>query len=49
MSNWVIARVPFTPRLTFRQKQSRPAPNGETTPIPLMTTRGSPLDCMASL
>ena len=38
----MIARVPLTPRLTLRQKQSRPAPNGDTTPSPLMTTRGSP-------
>jgi protein-S-isoprenylcysteine O-methyltransferase Ste14 len=43
----VIARVPLTPRLILRQKQSRPAPNGETTPIPLMTTRGTPLDRIA--
>jgi hypothetical protein len=44
-----MARVPLTPRLTLRQKQSRPAPNGETTPIPLMTTRGKPFGCMRSL
>src|SRR3954469_9707485 len=31
----------------LRQKQSRPAPNGETTPIPLMTTRGSPFERIA--
>jgi hypothetical protein len=42
-----MARVPLTPRLMLRQKHSRPAPKGETTPIPLMTTRGSPLDRIA--
>jgi len=42
-----MARVPLTPWLMLRQKQSRPAPNGETAPIPLMTTRGNPLDRMA--
>jgi hypothetical protein len=42
-----MARVPLTPRLMLRQKQSRPAPKGETTPIPLMTTRGTPLDRIA--
>src|SRR5215510_8208478 len=47
-SNCVMARVPLTPRLTLRQKQSRPAPKGDTTPIPLMTTRGSPFDCICA-
>ena len=42
MGRRLIARVPLTPRLTLRQKQSRPAPNGETTPSPLITTRGEP-------
>src|SRR4029453_640030 len=47
-ANVVMARVPLTPPLTLRQKQSRPAPNGDTTPIPLMTTRGSPFDCICA-
>ena len=37
-SNCVMARVPLQPRLTCCQKRSRPTPNGETTPMPLMTT-----------
>ena len=41
-SNSVIARVPLQPRRTWSQKRSRPTPNGETTPMPLMTTRGWP-------
>ena len=39
-SNSVIARVPLQPRLTCSQKRSRPTPNGDTTPMPVMTTRG---------
>jgi hypothetical protein len=42
-SKSAIARVPLHPRLTPVQKRSRPTPYGETTPIPLMTTRlGNP-------
>ena len=36
----MIARVPLQPRLTWSQKRSRPTPNGETTPMPVITTRG---------
>ena len=39
-SKSAIARVPLQPRLTCSQKRSRPTPNGDTTPIPVMTTRG---------
>src|SRR6188472_501649 len=39
-SNSVIARVPLQPRLTCSQKRSRPTPNGDTAPMPVMTTRG---------
>ena len=35
----VIARVPLQPPLTCSQKRSRPTPNGETTPMPVMTMR----------
>ena len=38
-SNWVMARVPLSPRLTWSQKHSRPIPKGDTTPMPVMTTR----------
>ena len=38
-SKSAIARVPLHPRLTPLQKRSRPTPYGDTTPIPLMTTR----------
>ena len=38
-SNSVIARVPHTPRLTLSQKDSRPTPKVETTPMPEITTR----------
>ena len=48
-SNWVIALVPLTPRLTLHQKRSRPMPKGETTPIPLMTTRGEALPLPADM
>ena len=41
-SNSAIARVPLQPRLMCSQKRSRPTPKGDTTPIPVMTTRGSP-------
>src|SRR2546422_3021080 len=37
-----MVRVPLQPRLTCSQKRSRPTPNGETTPMPVMTTLGSP-------
>src|SRR4051812_37326164 len=40
-SNSSMARVPLHPRLTQSQKRSRPTPNGDTTPIPLMTTRAA--------
>jgi len=36
----VIARVPLSPRLTASQNTSRPAPNVDTTPIPVIATRG---------
>ena len=39
-----MARVPLQPRLTCCQKRSRPTPNGETTPMPLMTTRCGPVE-----
>src|SRR5215510_2027853 len=39
-SNSVIVRVPLQPRATHSQKCSRPMPNGETTPMPVMTIRG---------
>jgi protein-S-isoprenylcysteine O-methyltransferase Ste14 len=35
-SNSVIARVPLMPRLTWSQKVSRPTPNVDTTPMPVM-------------
>jgi hypothetical protein len=40
-SNSVIARVPLTPRLTWSQKHSRPAPKHDVTPIPEITMRGT--------
>ena len=39
-SKSAIARVALQPRRTWRQKQSRPTPNGDTTPIPVIATRG---------
>jgi hypothetical protein len=33
-----MARVPLHPRRTFCQKRSRPTPNGETTPMPVIAT-----------
>src|SRR3954449_4789034 len=39
-SKSVMARVPLQPRATHSQKRSRPMPNGETTPMPVMTIRG---------
>ena len=39
-SKSVIARVALQPRLTWRQKQSRPTPYGDTTPMPVIATRG---------
>ena len=38
-SNSVMARVPLQPALTCCQNRSRPTPNGETTPMPVMTMR----------
>ena len=35
-----MARVPLTPRLTCDQNASRPGPNVETTPMPVMAIRG---------
>ena len=40
VSNSVIARVPLQPRRTCSQNRSRPTPNGETTPIPVIATCG---------
>ena len=40
----MIAFVPLQPRLTWCQKRSRPAPNVETTPMPVMTTPGPQAD-----
>src|SRR5688572_27375179 len=42
-SKSTMLRVALQPRLTWRQKQSRPTPYGETTPIPVIATRGPPL------
>jgi hypothetical protein len=39
-SNSVIARVALQPSRTDRQNASRPTPNGDTTPIPVIATRG---------
>jgi hypothetical protein len=33
-SNSVMARMPLQPRLMWSQYRWRPAPNGETTPMP---------------
>ena len=41
-SKSVIARVPLQPRRMCCQKRSRPTPNGDTTPIPVIATRGMP-------
>jgi hypothetical protein len=41
-SNSVMARVALQPPLTWRQKRSRPTPYGETTPMPVIATRGEP-------
>jgi hypothetical protein len=38
-SNSVMARVPLQPPLTNCQNRSRPTPNGETTPMPVITIR----------
>jgi hypothetical protein len=38
-SNSVMARVPLQPPLTYCQNRSRPTPNGETTPMPVITIR----------
>ena len=35
-----MLRVALQPRLTWRQKQSRPTPYGDTTPMPVIATRG---------
>ena len=45
-SNCVMAFVPLAPRLTCFQKQSRPTPKGDTTPMPVITTPGTPLSRM---
>src|SRR5204863_3961936 len=42
-SKSTIARVALQPRLTCVQKRSRPAPNGETTPMPVIATRAPPI------
>jgi hypothetical protein len=34
--------VALQPLRTWRQKQSRPTPKGDTTPMPVMATRGIP-------
>ena len=39
-SNSVMARVPLWPRRIASQNTSRPAPNAETTPMPVIATRG---------
>ncbi len=39
-SNPSMARVPLRPSRTCSQKHSRPIPKGETTPMPVITTRG---------
>ena len=39
-SKSVIARVPLQPAVTCRQNRSRPTPYGETTPMPVIATRG---------
>src|SRR5580765_8591464 len=39
-SKSVIVRVALQPPRTWSQKRSRPMPNGDTTPMPVMTTRG---------
>ena len=38
-----MVRVALHPRLTCRQKQSRPTPNGDTTPMPVIATVIRPL------
>jgi hypothetical protein len=38
-SKSTIARVALHPRVTCVQNRSRPTPYGDTTPMPLMTTR----------
>jgi hypothetical protein len=43
-SNSIMGLVPLSPRQTDVQKRSRPRPNGETTPMPVMTTRGRGMD-----
>src|SRR5205085_11369236 len=44
--NSVIARVPLQPPLTACQKRSRPTPNGDTTPMPVITIREALAPCM---
>jgi hypothetical protein len=39
-SKSTIVRVALHPRLTWRQNWSRPTPNGDTTPMPVIATRG---------
>ena len=45
----MMLRVALQPRLTCRQKQSRPTPYGETTPMPVIATRGRPLPDIAPI
>jgi hypothetical protein len=40
VSKPVTARVPLRPAAIALQKHSRPTPNGETTPMPVIATRG---------
>src|SRR5688572_1654905 len=48
-SNCVIFRTPLQPPLTCCQKRSRPTPNAETTPMPVITTPGCPLVFICAL
>src|SRR5262245_15897584 len=51
-SKSVMARVPLQPCATHSQKRSRPMPNGEATPMPVMTIRDAlmlwPIICARS-
>src|SRR5260370_39924524 len=48
-SKSVMARVALQPRLTCVQNRSRPTPYGDTTPIPLITTRDTSRDHTLSI
>src|SRR5258708_7765988 len=48
-SKSVMARVALQPRLTCGQNPSRPTPYGDTTPIPLITTRDTSRDHTLSI